>query len=331
MPGKDYYDILGVKRDASDKEIKQAYRKLARKHHPDVNPGDKSAEEKFKEINAAYEVLSDPEKRAKYDRYGDNWQYADQFSEWQQPYGDSAGASGATFDFGDIFGGGGRGSMFEDLFRGFGGRTASPRPRRGRDYEHPIEVTLEEAYHGTTRLLDMQMEKVCDICKGKGAIENAPCYTCGGTGRVLQPQRIEVKVPKGVKDGSRIRVAGKGGPGSAGGSSGDLYLVVTVKPHRLFQRKDGDLHVDLDVPLFDAMLGGEVNVPTLKGKVALKIPPETQNGRVFRLSGQGMPKMGNDKKGDLYAKVKVVLPTKLSDREKELLEEFRKLRGGDGK
>ena len=331
MPAKDYYELLGVKRDATDKEIKQAYRKLARKHHPDVNPGDKSAEEKFKEINAAYEVLSDPEKRAKYDRYGDNWQYADQFSEWQQPYGDSAQGGGGTFDFGDIFGGGRRGGTFEDLFRGFGGRTTSPRPRRGRDYEHSIEVTLEEAYHGTTRLLDMQAEKVCDICKGKGAIENAPCYTCGGTGRVLQPQRIEVKVPQGVKDGSRIRVAGKGGPGSAGGSNGDLYLVVTVRPHRLFQRKDGDLHVDLEVPLVDAMLGGEVDVPTLKGKVALKIPPETQNGRVFRLSGQGMPKMGNDKKGDLYAKVKVVLPTKLSDKEKELLEELKKLRGGDGK
>lgn len=331
MAAKDYYEILGVKRGATDKEIKQAYRKLARKYHPDVNPGDKSAEEKFKGINAAYEVLSDPEKRSKYDRFGDNWQYADQFAEWQQPYGDSArtGGSGTTFDFGDLFGqGGGGGGAFEELFRGFGGRSTTRRPRRGHDVEHPIEVTLEEAYHGSSRILEMQSESVCQICNGKGALENAPCYTCGGTGRVLRPQRLEVKVPAGVRDGSRIRMAGKGGPGAAGGPSGDLYLVVSVKPHRLFQRKDGDLHVDVDVPLEDALLGGEVNVPTLKGKVALKIPPETQNGKVFRLAAQGMPRMGNDKKGDLYAKVRVVLPSKLTDREKELFQEFKKLRGG---
>ncbi|MDY6917970.1 MAG: J domain-containing protein [Chloroflexota bacterium] len=329
MAGKNFYEILGVKRDATDKQIKQAYRKLARKYHPDVNPNDNTAEAKFKEINAAYEVLSDPEKRAKYDRYGDNWQYADQFAEWQQPYGDSARTGGTKFDFGDIFGGGGGDSVFENLFRGFGGRTASPRPRRGRDLEHAIAVTLEEAYHGGTRIIELQSETACTICNGRGAIGNAPCYTCGGTGRVLKPQRLEVKVPPGVKDGSRIRMAGKGGPGSAGGPSGDLFLVVSVRPHRVFQRKDSDLHVEIDVPLTDALLGGEVNVPTLKGKVALTIPPETQNGKAFRLAGQGMPKMGNDKKGDLFAKVKVVLPTNLTEQEKELLENLRKLRGGD--
>jgi molecular chaperone DnaJ len=177
----------------------------------------------------------------------------------------------------------------------------------------------------------MQSESICNICNGKGAIQNAPCYTCGGTGRLLQPQRLEVKIPPGVKDGSRIRMAGKGGPGSAGGSSGDLYLLVSVRPHRVFQRKDSDLHVEVEVSLSDALLGGEVSVPTLKGKVALKIPAETQNGKVFRLAGQGMPKMGNDKKGDLFAKVKVVLPTRLTEREKELFQEFRKLRGGDKK
>ena len=332
MAAKDYYETLGVKRDATDKDIKQAYRKLARKYHPDVNPGDKAAEEKFKGINAAYEVLSDPEKRSKYDRFGENWQYADQFADWQQPYGDfSRSGGGTTFDFSDLFGGGGGGGVFDGIFRGFGGRATSRRPRRGRDLEHPIEVTLEEAYHGSSRIIEMQSESVCQICNGKGALENAPCYTCGGSGRVLRPQRLEVKIPAGVKDGSRIRMAGKGGPGSTGGSSGDLYLIVSVKPHRQFQRKDGDLHVDVDVPLEDALLGGEVNVPTLKGKVALKIPPETQNGKVFRLAGQGMPKMGNDKKGDLYAKVRVVLPTKLTDGERELFQEFRKLRGGDKK
>lgn len=331
MAAKDYYEILGVKRGASDKEIKQAYRKLARKYHPDVNPGDQSAEAKFKEINAAYEVLSDPEKRTKYDQYGENWQYADQFAEWQQPYGDAARAGGTTFNFDDIFRGGDAGGVFDSLFRGFGARSTSRRPRRGRDMEHPIEVTLEEAYHGSARIIEMQAETTCHICNGKGSLQNAPCYTCGGSGRLLQPQRLEVKIPPGVKNGSRIRMAGKGGPGSGSGSSGDLYLLVSVRPHRIFQRKDGDLHVEVEVPLSDAVLGGEVKVPTLKGNVSLKIPPETQNGKVFRLAGQGMPKMGDGKKGDLFAKVKVVMPTKLTEKEKELFQEFKKLRGGDKK
>lgn len=331
MATKDYYDILGVKRAASDKEIKQAYRKLARKYHPDVNSGDASAEAKFKEINAAYEVLSDPEKRSKYDQFGENWQYADQFAEWRQPYGDASRRAGATFNFDDLFGRGDAGGVFDSLFRGFGARSTSRRPRRGRDMEHPIEVTLEEAYHGSSRIIEMQAETACHICNGKGSLQNAPCYTCGGSGRLLRPQRLEVKIPPGVKDGSRIRMAGKGGPGSSGGSSGDLYLLVSVRPHRIFQRKDVDLNVEVEIPLSDAVLGGEVDVPTLKGNVALRIPPETQNGKVFRLAGQGMPKMGNDKKGDLFAKVKVVLPTKLTEKEKELFQEFKKLRGGDKK
>jgi len=334
MASKDYYKILGVKRGATEKEIKQAYRRLARKYHPDVNPGDKSAEARFKEINAAYEVLSDTDKRGKYDKYGDNWQYSDQFAQWQQAQGQGARtpSGGGNFDYSEIFGGGGDiGGAFENLFRGFGARTASPRPRRGRDMEHAIEVTLEEAYHGSSRIIELQVETACQVCQGQGALQNAPCYTCGGTGTVLQPQRLEVKIPPGVKDGSRIRMAGKGGPGSGGGASGDLYLVVAVSPHPVFERKNGDLHVEVEVPLADAMLGGEIYVPTLKGRVALRIPPETQNGKVFRLAGQGMPLMGNDRKGDLLARVKVVLPTNLTERERELLRELRKLRGGDGK
>ena len=335
MAGKDYYQILGVSRNASDKEIKQAYRRLARKLHPDVNPGNKEAEARFKEVNAAYEVLSNPENRKKYDQFGENWQYADQFAQagWKGgPYQDFAKQGDFTiFDLGDLgSGSGGFGSIFDSIFRDFGARTATRRPRRGQDTEHPIEVTLEEAYRGSARTIETQVESPCHVCDGRGALGNAPCYTCGGRGRVLRPQRLEVKIPPGVKDGSRIRMAGKGRP-SPGGTSGDLYLVVSVRPHPLFQRKGSDLHVEIPVPLGDAMLGGEVEVPTLKGKIALKIPPETQNGKVFRLAGQGMPVMGDTKKGDLFAKVKVVLPTKLTEEEKGLFRQLKELRRGDKK
>jgi len=331
MVAKDYYEVLGVSRKATEKEIKQAYRRLARKYHPDVNSGDKSAEARFKEINAAYEVLSDPEKRKKYDRFGENWQYADQFTQAGRqsgPFGDFARQGGYTiFDYGDLGSeAGDLGDILGNIFGGFGARTTSRRPRRGQDIEHPIEVTLEEAYHGSTRTIELQAESPCDVCGGKGAIANAPCYACRGLGRVLKPQRLEVKVPAGVRDGSRIRMAGKGGPGYSGGSSGDLYLVVSVRPHHVFQRKDSDLHVEVPVSLIDIMLGGEVDVPTLKGKVALKIPPETQNGKVFRLAGQGMPRMGDTRKGDLFAKVRVILPEKLTERERELFRQLKELR-----
>ena len=273
MAGTDYYKILSVSRNASDKEIKQAYRKLARKLHPDVNPGNKEAEARFKEVNAAYEVLSDPENRRKYDQFGENWQYADQFAQagWRaSPYHDFATQEGFTiFDFGDLGSGSGDfGSIFDTIFRDFGARTATRRPRRGQDIEHPIEVTLEEAYRGSTRTIEVQVESLCHVCNGRGALGNAPCYTCGGRGRVLRPQRLEVKIPPGVKDGSRIRMAGKGRASPGGGASGDLYLLVSVRPHPLFQRKGSDLHVEVSVSLSDAMLGGEVEVPTLKGKIA---------------------------------------------------------------
>ena len=328
MAGKDYYTILGVKRDASERELKQAYRKLARQHHPDVNPGDKSAETKFKKINEAYEVLSDKEKRQKYDQFGDQWQYADQF----------AGAGGQhspfrVFDFGQAgdtashFGEGDLGSLFDKLFGGV--RTGTSRrqapPRRGRGIEHPVEVTLEESYHGATRLLSLGAEEPCSSCRGTGRIQNVPCSACLGSGVASRVKRLEVKIPAGVRNGSRIRIAGKGGQGY-GGPSGDLYLVVSVKPHRLFERRGDNLYVEVEVPLTVAVLGGEVQVPTLKGKLALKIPPETQNGRIFRLSGQGMPHLSNSSRGDLLAKVSVVLPARLSAEEKKLFEQFRQLR-----
>jgi len=296
MAGKDYYSILGIERSASEREIKQAYRRLARKYHPDVNPGDQSAETKFKQINEAYEVLSNKEKRQKYDQFGDQWQYADQFAQagWQQaPFWNSS-QGGTRFHFSEDE----LGSLFNDLLHGFstGTSTHQAQPRRGRDVEYPMEVTLEEAYRGTARTINL------------------------GDGK-----RLEVKIPPGVNNGSRVRIASKGGQGY-GGARGDLYLVISVKPHRLFERRGDDLHTEVAVPLVVAMLGGEVQVPTLKSKLALKIPPETQNGRAFRLAGQGMPHLGNSVRGDLLAKVNVVLPTKLTQQEKELFEQLGQLR-----
>jgi len=295
MAGKDYYNILGVNRSATEREIKQAYRKLARQHHPDINLGDKSAEEKFKQINEAYEVLSDKEKRQKYDKYGDQWQHADRFEQARR----QQQASGRNFQGGRVyFSEKEVGSIFDDLLRGFGGRVGGrrPQPRRGRDLEFPLELTLEEAYSGATRSLGM--------ADGK---------------------RLEVKIPPGVKDGSRVRISGKGAEGY-GGVKGDLYLVTSVKPHRLFRRRGDDLYVDVSVPLVVAMLGGEVKVTTPKGKLSLKIPPETQNGRAFRLVGQGMPHLGNPSRGDLLARVKVMLPTKPTEKEKELFKQLGQLR-----
>lgn len=322
MAGKDYYSILGVKKDASESEIKQSYRKLARKHHPDVNPGDKSAEAKFKEINEAYEVLSDKEKRKKYDQYGDQWQQADQFARaaGQQGFYRDSGRGGAQplhFEEGDVE------SLFSDLFRT---GTRQPRSRRGHDIEYPLEISLEEAYQGASRILHLEGEQACPSCKGTGRIQKVMCATCRGSGTVAGVKQLEVKIPPGVDNGSRVRIAGKGQPGYGGSSSGDLYLVISIRPHHLFERKNDDLYAEVVVSLTAAVLGGEVEVPTLKGKLALKIPPETQNGRAFRLAGQGMPHMNNSSRGDLLAKVKVVLPTELSREEKRLFEQFRQLR-----
>lgn len=298
MPGKDYYNILGVKRDASEKEIRQAYRRLARRFHPDVNPGDKAAEARFKEINEAYEVLSDPEKRRKYDLYGDQWQYADRIEEMRRQQQARAGAGrGGTFggiSWDDL----GLGDDLSDLLGNvFGRRSWGGVRARGQDVEQPVRITLEEAYRGTTRRV-----------------------------QTLDGRQIEIQIPAGVDNGSRVRARGEGQPGIGGGPKGDLYLVVTVEPDPRFERQGADLYIDVPVPLVDAVLGGEVEVPTIKGShVMLTIPPLTQNGRVFRLSGLGMPRLGGSGTGDMYARVKVVLPTRLSQRERELFEELRAL------
>jgi len=328
MAGKNFYDILGIKKDATEKDIKQAYRRLARKHHPDVNPGDKSAEAKFKEINAAYEILSDKEKRQKYDKYGDKWQYADQFeqaAQQQAQYRQYSPGDGASYRFGGDAGG--MDSILEELFgggrsRGFSRRTQS---RRGQDLESQVEVTLEEAYSSTSRQINLQGEEPCKACGGTGMIQNVPCSVCRGAGVVTTMNRLEVKIPAGVTTGSRVRISGKGQPGYGNGNSGDLYLNITVSPHPTFERQGDDLNTTIPVPLTVAVLGGEVQVPTLKGKLALKIPPETQNGRIFRLAGQGMPHLGKSIRGDLLAKVNVLLPTKLSDKEKELFRQLSQL------
>jgi molecular chaperone DnaJ len=326
MAGKDYYEILGVNRNASEKEIKQAYRRLARKHHPDLNPGDKSAETRFKEINTAYEVLSNAGKRKKYDQFGDQWEYAEQFAKgrgqervrWDFGPAGTASEYGAPGDFGDIF---------SSLFRegGVGSRMRRG-PQRGHDIESPVEVSLEEAYHGSTRVIQLETAEPCTACGGTGRVGNRVCTICDGAGAKLAPRRLEVKIPAGVRDGSRIRIAGEGGPGGTGGSKGDLYLVVKILPHRLFEREGDDLYSEVSVPLATAILGGEVRLPTLNSNLSLKIPAETQNGKVFRLAGKGMPKLGNAHHGNLFAKVKVVLPTNLTEEERKLFEKLRALR-----
>ena len=304
MASKDFYQKLEINRTASDKDIKQAYRKLARKYHPDVNPGDKSAEARFKDINNAYEVLSDPEKRKKYDQFGDKWQYADQFAGAQgNPFGGTsgfrnAGGDNSSYQYVDMSDMGDLGELLKGFTGGFGGRGRTSRPRQGRDIDTSTEISLEEAYSGTTRLIQ---------------------DTSG--------HRIEVKIPAGVKNGQRIKVSGKGEPGMANGPSGDLYLAVTILEHPVFHLNGNDINVDVPVSLTDAILGGEASVPTPKGKnLALKIPAETQNGKVFRLAGQGMPEVGKDTRGDLFAKVKVILPENLSEPEKELFKQIKEAR-----
>jgi molecular chaperone DnaJ len=323
MAGKDYYKILGVKRDAAEQDIKQAYRRLARKLHPDLNPGDKSAEAKFKEVNEAYEVLSDKEKRDKYDKYGDQWQHADQFAQsagQQNPFWQTGQTHEYRYEENDLE------SLFGDLFRGRSNQSRRTRTRESLDMDVPVEVTLEEAYLGTKRIFTLEGDEVCATCKGTGRIRNVPCSVCRGTGVVPSLKKIEVQIPPGVKDGSRVRIAGKGRQDGSG-TAGDLYLVVSIKPSTIFDLKGDDIYVDVSVPLTVAVLGGEVQVPTPKGSLALKIPPETQNGVTFRLGGQGMPRLGDPKHGDIMAKVKVVLPTGLSDDEKKIFQQLESLHG----
>jgi len=329
MEFKDYYATLGVPKTATDKELKQAYRKLARKHHPDVNPGDKAAEAKFKEINEAYEVLGDPDKRKKYDELGANWRMYEQAQQQGQPFPGGGAPFGGGFGGGEggawtiNMGGPGSRTMteeemrdmfgtedpFSDFFRTFfgggGGGEArgrgsrAPRSQRGRDIESEAELTLEEAYHGAMRRIAIAI---------------------GGSAR-----SVDVRIPAGVKDGSRVRAAGEGEAGSSGGASGDLFLRVRIKPHPVFERQGDDLHTKVSLPVTTAVLGGEAQVPTITGSVRLKIPETTQPGQIFRLKGHGMPLVGRtDQKGDLYATADIQLPRALSKDQRQMWEQIRK-------
>jgi len=338
---QDYYAVLGVERGASEKEIRQAYRRLARKFHPDVNPNNPEAEARFKAVNHAHEVLSDPEKRRKYDRYGDQWQHADEIEAMRArqgrrggggPGGGPGGVHFSVEDLGDLgdlggmgFGGarGGMGGMFDQLFR----RAQNGR-RRGADVEQPVTVTLEEAYRGAERTVEVrERAQPCGVCGGAGQVAGAVCHACRGAGQAGPVQRIAVQIPAGVESGTRVRVAGKGAPGAGGGPAGDLFLVVEVRPHPVFERHGADLRVAVDVPVVDAVLGGEARVPTLKGRaLALTIPPGTQGGRVFRLAGQGMPRPGGGF-GDLLATVRITVPAAPTAEQRELFERLRALEG----
>ena len=326
MAQRDYYEVLGVKKGASMDEIKRAYRKLAVKYHPDKNPGDKQAEDRFKEINEAYAVLSDADKRRKYDQLGANWQ---QYERAAQARGGGAGFPpgfegfhveyegpgaerfGGFSDFFKIFfGGADAESIFGGTGRGRAGARSRARPasgfgfeaEKGSDVSAPLEIALEDAFHGSQQRLALQTRP------------GAP------------PRQIDVKIPAGVRDGSRVRLAGKGEPGQGGAPPGDLFLDVKIRPHHLYRREGDDLYLDLPVTVTEAALGTEVEVPTLSGRTRIKVPAGSQSGQLLRLRGKGMPRLKGGGHGDLLARIKVLTPTKLSDRERELLEELKSLR-----
>ncbi len=318
MPG-DFYQILGVPRDVSERDITAAYRKLARQYHPDVNSGDRDAEAKFKEVNAAHDVLSDPKKRSAYNKWGDQWEHADQLEEMQQRRGGAGGFGGfgggqpfggqrghTQFDFSDAnFGDAGDlGDLFGGLFGNRGGSAAPQQPARGRDIEHNLTVSLREAFRGTTRAVQLGQR--------------------GSTG-----SRIEVTIPPGVDSGSRIKISGKGeaSPYGPQGQPGDLFLSIKVDDDPVFERRGDDVHVFVDVPVTTAALGGEAVVRSLSGSggLALRIPPGTQNGRVFRLGGQGMSRFKREGRGDILAEVSLQLPQQLTPEQINLFQQLRDL------
>jgi len=325
MDKRDYYEVLGVQKNASEAEIKKAYRKLAMKYHPDRNAGDKESEKKFQEIGEAYEVLSDAQKRAAYDQFGHAGMNMGGGFGGAQGFGNAQGFGDVFGDiFGDIFGGG----------RGRGQQQDPNRPQRGADVQMQREITLEDAVHGTTVEVEIPATKTCDYCKGAGAVTmqqgffamQQTCPACRGSGQVSDPsksaRKLSVKIPAGVDNGDRVRLSGEGYEGSNKGPSGDLFVQVLVKPHSIFQRDGNDLHCEVPIDFVTACLGGEIDMPTLDGKVKLKIPAETQTNKKLRLKGKGVKALRSGITGDLFCHVVVETPVNLNKEQKELLKQF---------
>lgn len=339
MSKRDYYEVLGVSRNASKEEIKKAFRRLAMKHHPDRNPGDKASEESFKEAREAYEVLSDARKRSAYDQFG-------------HQANDMGGGFGGHGNFSDIFG-----DIFSDIFGG--GRSAGP--QRGADLRYNLDITLEQAVAGTTVELNVptlvhcedchgsgarkgsspvtcsdcagygqvriqqgffSVQQTCPTCRGKGKIVRDPCKACHGQGRKQKSKKLSVKVPAGVDTGDRIRLSNEGEAGDQGAPPGDLYVQINVKQHDIFEREGMDLHCEVPISFVIAAVGGELEVPTLKGRMKLKIPAETQSGKIFRLRGMGVPSVRGGGTGDVLCHVTIETPVNLNQKQKELLKEF---------
>ncbi len=349
MSKRDYYEVLGVSKSATDDEIKKSFRRLAMKHHPDRNPDDKSAEEKFKEAREAYEALSDRSRRAQYDQFGHQSQQGGFGGGGFGGFGGAGGGADIFGDFGDIFG------------NIFGGGQHKGGPARGSDLRYNLEITLAEAVHGKTIELTIPTQVACEECKGSGARKGSkpatckdcaghgqvriqqgffsvqqtcpachgrgqvilePCAACHGRGRTKKSKKLSVKIPAGVDTGDRIRLSSEGEAGESGAASGDLYVQVTVKPHELFGREGTHLHCEVPISFMVATLGGEVEVPTLSGHIKLKIPAETQSSKVFRLKGMGVPPVHGGSRGDLMCKVVVETPVNLTAKQKELIQEL---------
>jgi len=350
---RDYYEVLGVNKGVGDDELKKAYRKVAKKYHPDLHPGDKDAEAKFKEVNEAYEVLSNPDKRQRYDAYG--------HAGVDPNFGAGGGAGGfGGFDFGDIFG-----DIFGGGFGGFGGGSRRNGPVRGNDVRQVVDITFEEAVFGCKKKINITKQDTCSTCKGTGAkpgtsavtcskcggsgqvrnqvrtplgfmtnigtcpdcrgtgkIINDPCRDCRGTGKVRKNVTVEISIPAGADNGITMQISGKGEPGERGGPAGDLLVTIRVRPHKLFKRDNTSLYLDMPITFVQAALGATVQVPTLDGTVEYDIPEGTQSETVFKLRGKGVPEIHGRGRGDLFVKVKVEVPTNLTAKQKEILQEF---------
>ncbi len=316
---QDYYEVLGVPRTATEDDIKKAYRKLARKFHPDVNPGDTTAEEQFKDIGEAYAVLSDPDKRKRYDQLGENWKAGADFT----PPPGWEGVHVEYGDFGDLFGAGRGAGGFSDFFESLfgarrGARAGAGFAMRGQDIEAALELSLEEAHYGTTRTITLQTTAVCSTCNGSGMQGKQSCTTCRGTGVVTRPKTLDVTIPAGVRHGSVIRLAGQGEPGTGNAPAGDLLLHIQLRPHPLFHvLGEGDVELELPVAPWEAALGAKVRVPTIESAVDMTIPEGAQGGQRLRLRGQGVQRRGRGR-GDQYVRLKLVNPPTLTDSERVL-------------